>query len=145
MPSIATDEAAKLLGGKVYISESRVRIAQIMDELFMHGIKLFDLSSISRLDLWAMKYARLKLFQKMQTLFQMGKKKELLEMIDYIESAIPALREFANAPDIFITASGATLDEKEAERRWHEKPIPKNIEDFIKQTSVWKEVLKDIP
>ena len=145
MPSIATKKAVELLGGKVYLSRSRVRIAQIVDNLYMKAIKLFDLASISRIDLWLIKYARIKLFQKLQTLFQMGKKRELLELLDYAEKMIPVLRELANSPDVYVTASGKTLDADVAEKVWHERPIPKKIREFIEQTKYWEEVLRELP
>ena len=142
MPSISTKKAIELMGGKVYASTSRVKIALTADELYMHAIRLFDLTSISRIDQWLMQYARHKMFQKMQTLFQMGKKKELLELLDYAEKAIPELRRLANNPDVFVTISGKMLNPEQAEKAWN-KPLPGWVRKFMESTGIWRKLIKE--
>lgn len=142
---VPTEKAAKLLGGKVYISESRVKIAQIVDNIFMKTVMLFDSATIKRFELYVLGRGRIHIFQKMQTLFQMGKKKEFLELLDYIEKSIPELRELANSPDIFITADGKMLDEKESIKVWKtNRPIPKRVQKFFDEGKMWEPLLKDL-
>ena len=142
MPLINIKKALELMGGKAYASASRLKIAHIVDELYMHGIRLFDLTSISRIDRWLMGYARVKMFQKMQTLFQMGKRGELLELIDYAEKVIPELRELANQPDVFVTVSGGQLDPLEVKKAWN-RPVPKWVKKFMENAGVWTELIKE--
>ncbi len=139
-----TEEVAKLLGGKAFISISRVKIASIMDGIFMRAVKLFDAATIKRHELMLLKYARYKMFNKAQTLFQMGKKKELLELVDYMEKMLPELRELVNAPDVFLTVSGRILDEEKASKLWHERPVPKRVQEFFDKETIWDRVLTDI-
>jgi len=139
MPFISTKKAAELLGGKVYISTARVRIAYIVDNIYMKTLALFDQSSISRVHRWLLQYARIHLFQKMQTLFQMGKKKQFLELLDYVEEQIPVLRELANDPMVFLTVSGKILDEEETEKEWN-REAPDWLKRFVENTRVWKEL-----
>jgi len=103
----------------------------MIDELYIRAIKLFDLASMNKLELWLVKHARKKLYEKVQTLFQMGKKKEFLELLDYMEASIPKLRQLTNQPDILITASGKMLNEEFARKFWLDRPIPKDVQEFI--------------
>ena len=141
MPRLTTEKALELMGGKLYASKSRLLIAEVVDELYMHGIRLFDLTSVSRVDRWLMGYARVKMFQKLQTLFQMGKKKELLELLDYAEKAVPDLRRLANNPDVFVTVSGKHLDPASAEKAWN-KPLPGWVRKFMESTGIWRKLIK---
>lgn len=125
------------------MSLSRIRIAQIVDEIFMRVLLLFDLSSFSFFEKWIIGYARLKIFQKMQTLFQMGKKKQLLMLLDYVEKVIPELKSLANDPYVFITITGKLLDEKELEEAWN-KPIPDEVKNFINNKNIWYDVMKSL-
>ena len=130
MPSISTEEALKRYKGTIYTSSSRLQIAVTIDGLFLKAVQLFDLASISRLDRWLIGYARNKLFEKCQTLFQMGKQKQLLALLDYAEKAIPRLRELAKNPDVWVTVSGKMLDSAEAEKQW-DKPVPKWVRKLL--------------
>jgi len=141
MPAIRPEEAAKKLGGKLFGSPSRLQIALIVDAIFVKTLKLFDLSSISPVNKWLLHYAREHLFQKMQTLFQMGKKQELLELLDFAEEAIPVLKQLANNPDVFITVTGRTLKPEELEP-FRRKPIPKWVKRFIENHWIYKRILK---
>ena len=133
MPSITTEEALKRYKGTIYTSSSRLQIALTVDELFLKAIQLFDLASISHLDRWLIGYARNKLFQKCQTLFQMGKQKQLLALLDYAEKAIPQLRELAKNPDVWVTVSGKMINPVEAEKQW-DKPVPKWVRKLLRKT-----------
>lgn len=125
------------------MSLSRIHIAQIVDDIFMRVLLLFDLSSLSFFEKWIIGYARLKIFQKMQTLFQMGKKKQLLELLDYVEKVIPELKKLANDPYVFITITGKLLNEKELEEIWN-KPIPDEVKNFINNKNIWYDVMKSL-
>lgn len=142
MPTISTEKALKLMGGKLYCSLSRLKLAKIFDETFMHVLRLFDQASISRFHRWLLGYARVAMFQKMQTLFQMGKRDELLELLDYAEKVIPELRELANQPDVFVTVSGKQLDPEEVKKAWN-RPVPKWVKKFMENTGVWDELIKE--
>lgn len=142
MPYISTEKALELMGGKVYGSLSRLKLAKIFDETFMHVLRLFDLASISRVHRWLLSYARNAMFQKMQTLFQMGKRDELLELLDYAENMIPEIRELASQPDVFVTVSGKQLDPQEVKKAWN-RPVPKWVREFMENTGVWDELIKE--
>ena len=113
------------------VSNSRIQIARMVDELYVRAIKLFDLASMNRVELWLIKYARRKLYEKVQTLFQMGKRQEFLELLEWTDAAIPKLRQLANQPDVLITASGKQLNEEFARKFWLERPVPKEVSEFI--------------
>jgi hypothetical protein len=113
------------------VSESRIQIARLVDDLYVKAIKLFDLASMNKLELWLVKHARKKLYEKVQTLFQMGKKQEFLELLEWMEVAIPKLRQLANQPDVLITASGKPLNEEFARKFWLGRPIPEEVREFI--------------
>lgn len=115
------------------ISESRIQIARIIDQLYVGAIKLFDLASMNRIELWLVKHARRKLYEKVQTLFQMGKRQEFLELLQWMELAIPKLKQLANQPDVLITASGKLLDEKFAREFWLNRIIPREVAEFIEE------------
>jgi len=115
------------------ISESRIQIAHIVDELYVRGVRLFDLASMNKVELWLVKHARKKLYEKVQTLFQMGKRQEFLELLDWMEVAIPKLRQLANNSDILITASGKSLNEEFARKFWLERPVPEEVVEFIEE------------
>ena len=103
----------------------------MIDELYIKGIKLFDLASMNRIELWLVKHARKKLYEKVQTLFQMGKRKEFLELLDYMEVSIPTLRKLAAEPDVLITASSKLLNENFARKFWINRTVPKEVNEFI--------------
>jgi CRISPR/Cas system-associated protein endoribonuclease Cas2 len=113
------------------ISEARIQIARLIDELYMKGICLFDLPTMSRIEVWLVKHARKKLYEKVQTLFQMGKRKELLELLDWMEATIPKIRQLANDPDVLLTASGKPFNESVARKFWLDRPIPDEVRKFI--------------
>jgi len=115
------------------ISPSRIQIARTIDQLYIKAIKLFDLASMNKIELWIVKHARKKLYEKVQTIFQMGKRQELIELLDWLEAEIPKLRQLANQPDALLTASGHTLDENYARKFWLERPVPQDVADFINQ------------
>ena len=115
------------------ISPSRIQIARAIDELYVKAIALFDLASMNRIELWLVKHARKKLYEKTQTLFQMGKRKEFLELLDWLETAVPKLRQLASNPDILITANGKHVDEDYARKFWINRPVPDEVEQFMKQ------------
>jgi len=115
------------------ISESRIHIARTIDEVYVKAIRLFDLASMNRIELWLVKHARSKLYEKVQTLFQMGKRQEFLELLQYIEASIPKLRQLANNPDVLITASGKPLNEGYARKFWLNRPVPKEVSEFIEK------------
>jgi len=141
--SFDTEKAAQLLGGKVHLSLSRVQLAYHVDKIFMGVIRLFDPSSITRMDQFLMKYARLKIFQKMQTLFQMGRKDELIELLTYVRDNIDEMINLANDPNCYIAISGKLIDEKQAKETW-DKPLPKWLIPWMQRTSVWKELENEI-
>jgi aromatic ring-cleaving dioxygenase len=105
----------------------------MIDELYVKGIKLFDLASMNRIELWLVKHARRKLYEKVQTLFQMGKRQEFLELLQWMELAVPKLRLLANQPDVLITASGKQLNEEYTREFWLNRPIPKEVAEFIEE------------
>jgi len=113
------------------VSESRIQIARTIDQLYVKAIRLFDLASMNKIELWLVKHARKKLYEKVQTLFQMGKRQEFLELLQWMEEAIPELRHLANQPDILITASGKQLNEEYARKFWLNRPVPKEVLKFI--------------
>lgn len=129
---------------QVYASKSRLEIAQIVDTILVKTIGLFDLSSIKKLDQWLIRYAREKIFQKMQTLWIMGKQKEFLELLDYVEKEIPRLRELANNSDIWISTNGKILNPKNFEV-WREKKPPKKVKDLIEQDKFWRKIAGNEP
>lgn len=113
------------------LSESRIRIARVIDQLYVRGIKLFDLGSLNRFELWIAKFARKKLYEKVQTLFQMGKRQEFLELLSWLEREIPELKRLANNPDVLMTVSGKLLNEESTRRFWLNRPIPKDVQEFV--------------
>jgi aromatic ring-cleaving dioxygenase len=115
------------------LSNSRIQIARIIDELYVRALKLFDLASMNRVELWIAKYARRKLYEKVQTLFQMGKRQEFFELLEWLETTIPKLKQLANQPDVLITASGKLLNEEYARRFWLDRPVPKEVREFIER------------
>jgi len=121
---------------QVHYSESRLKIAQIIDEVFVKAIKLFDLSSIKKLDQWLIGYARRKLFEKMQTLWIMGKKKDFIELLDCLEEQIPKLRELAESPDLWTSADGKALNPADFDR-WRHVKVPKKVMDLISEDRFW--------
>jgi len=126
----------------VYVSQSRLEMAQIVDTIFVKAISLFDLSSIKKLDRWLIRYAREKIFQKMQTLWIMGKKDEFSELLDYVEEHLPRLRELANNADIWISSNGKFLNPKDFES-WKEKKVPKQIIELISKDRFWRKIVSD--
>jgi hypothetical protein len=141
--SFNTEKAAQLLGGQVHLSLSRVQLAYHIDRIFVGAIKLFDPSTITRMDQFLMKYARLKIFQKMQTLFQMGRKDELVELLTYVRNNIDEMISLANDPNCFMTISGKLIDENQAKEAWN-KPLPKWLVPWMESTYVWKELEREI-
>ena len=127
------------MGGQIHMSLSRIQLAQHLDNTYMKAIMLFDVSSISRTDQWLIKYARLKLFQKVQTLFQMGKKDDLVNLLTYLKDNISEMIDLANDPNCFVSISGKVLSEQEVKERW-EKLLPEWLQKFMKNTSVWQEL-----
>jgi len=121
---------------QVYVSKSRTEIARIVDAIFLEAVRLFDLSSIKQLDQWLVGYARRKLFEKMQTLWIMGKKQEFLELLNCLEEQIPKLRELAESPDLWISAEGKALNPADFEG-WRRVKVPKKIMDLISQDRLW--------
>ncbi|MEM2175114.1 MAG: hypothetical protein QXI58_05800 [Candidatus Micrarchaeia archaeon] len=73
----------------------------------------------------------------------MGKKKQLLELLDYVEKVIPELKKLANDPYVFITITGKLLNEKELEEIWN-KPIPDEVKNFINNKNIWYDVMKSL-
>lgn len=116
------------------VSESRIKIARIVDELYVKAIGLFDLASMNRIEFWLVKFARKKLYEKVQTLFQMGKRQEFLDLLVWLETEIPKLRQLANQPDVLVTASGKALNEELARKLWLNRPLPKEIEEFMEES-----------
>jgi len=137
MPSLDPRQVAAKLGGKLYASPSRLEIAWLVDQIFIRVLKLFDLTSISRVDRWLLRYAREKLFQKAQTLFQMGKREEFMELLEFASQALPRLRELASRPDVFVTVTGEYLDPEEVRKRFN-KPMPPWVKHFIESHPMWK-------
>jgi hypothetical protein len=88
---------------------------------------------MSKIELWLVKHARKKLYEKVQTLFQMGKRQEFLELLDWMDAAVPKLRQLANQSDVLVTASGKPLNEEFARKFWLERPVPKEVAEFIEQ------------
>jgi len=131
--SLKPSEAARILGtDKLYWSPSRLEIAKIVDGLFLRTLRLFDLSSMTYDELFLAKYARKKLFEKMQTLFQMGKHDELKQLIRFMKQMLPRLEYLIEQPDVFVTADGRLLNPHEQKRKFS-KRIPKRVKEFMKQ------------
>jgi hypothetical protein len=144
MPTLSLEQAMKIVkSNEIHVSLSRIRIAQIVDEIFMRTLMLFDLNSISFFDRWILGYARIKIFQKMQTLFQMGKKKQLLELLNFIEKVLPELKSLAQSKDVFVTLKGDFLNEEEVEKEWN-KEIPDEIKKFINEQEIWLKVKEQL-
>jgi len=131
--SLKPTEAAKLLGtDKLYWSPSRLEIAHLVNRIMLHTLRLFDLTSLTTDEIFLIKYAQKKLFEKMQTMFQMGKHEEFHRLLDYCERVIPRLRELANRPDVFVTVDGSMLNPDEQKRTFN-KPLPKRVRQFIEK------------
>jgi len=121
---------------QVYASKSRLEIAHIVDTIFLKAVRLFDLSSIKKLDRWLIGYARRKLFEKMQTLWIMGKRKEFMELLELLEEQIPRLRELAGSPDLWTSADGKALNPADFEG-WKRVKVPKKVMDLISEDRFW--------
>jgi len=121
---------------QVYASKSRLEIAHIVDTIFLKAVRLFDLSSIKKLDRWLIGYARRKLFEKMQTLWIMGKRKEFMELLELLEEQIPRLRELAESPDLWTSADGKALNPADFEG-WRRVKVPKKVMDLISEDRFW--------
>jgi len=143
--------------GYGYYSPSRIKLARIVDHLFVDIIRLFDLTSVSLVDRFLMGYCREKLYEKMQTLFQMGKKKQLEHIIEEVERWLPEIKRLINEPDVWLDIRGGKIPERDIRdlewelmpepiklfiimqewrwrRRWlkkHKKALPQNIPDEV--------------
>jgi len=124
--------------GYGYYSPSRIKLARIADHLFVDIIRLFDLTSVSPVDRFLMGYAREKLYEKMQTLFQMGKKKQLEHIIEEVEKWLPEIKRLINEPDIWLDIEGKPIPERDVtQKEWELMPEP--IKLFITmQEFRWK-------
>jgi len=116
--------------GYGYFSPSRIKLARIVDHLFVDVIRLFDLTSISLVDRFLMGYCREKLYEKMQTLFQMGKKKQLEHIIAEVEKWLPEIKHLINEPDIWLDIEGKRIPERDVrQKEW--KLMPDWVKVFI--------------
>jgi len=121
----------------VWGSRSRERIAEIADQIFMKVVRLFDLSSIDRFDRWFMHYVRIKIVEKMQTLFSMGKINEFMELLDFVEEKLPEVRELAKRQDVWINVRGRQMSKGGFNPEWI-KGIPRWVIRFMKSPPPWK-------
>jgi len=119
--------------GWSYYSPSRIKLARIADHLFVDVIRLFDLTSVSLVDRFLMGYCREKLYEKMQTLFQMGKKAQLEHILDDIEKWLPEVRKLINEPDVWLSISGEKFPERDV-RKLEWNIMPDWVKVFITHT-----------